>query len=156
MRLPFDPMITLTRTTADDPAFLKLAGLLDRELRERYGALQDQYDLHNDVENAGVVVLTKADDVPVGCGCFLVVDEHTVEIKRMFVTPAERGKGIATNVLRLLERVARERGFTSAILETGVRQPEAVRLYEREGYRVIDNYGPYVGMPESICLRKDL
>jgi GNAT superfamily N-acetyltransferase len=149
-------MRLLIRTAADDPAFLRLTGELTRELRERYGALQDQYEPHNNVENAAAVIVAEEDGAPVGCGCYRVVDESTIEIKRMYVPPAWRGRGVAARILERLEETARSHGFTAAILETGIRQPEAVRLYERHGYRVIENYGPYTGMAESVCMRKDI
>lgn len=149
-------MINLIRTAADDPAFLRLTGELTRELRERYGALQDQYEPHNNVEHAAAVIIAEDNGAPVGCGCFRVVDNTTIEIKRMYVPPTLRGRGIAARILERLETIARSRGFTAAILETGIRQPEAVRLYERHGYRRIENYGPYAGMTESVCMRKDI
>jgi GNAT superfamily N-acetyltransferase len=149
-------MMNLIRTSADDPAFLRLTGELSLELRERYGALQDQYEPHNNVENAAAVIIAEENGEPVGCGCFRVVDETTIEIKRMYVRPARRGRGIAARILERLEQTARSRGFSAAILETGIRQPEAVRLYNRHGYRQIDNYGPYAGMTESVCMRKDI
>lgn len=148
--------MNLIRTAADDPSFLRLTGELSLELRERYGALQDQYEPHNNVENAAAVIVAEENGTPVGCGCFRVVDETTIEIKRMYVPPTWRGRGIAALILERLEQIARSRGFTAAILETGVRQPEAVRLYERHGYRRIENYGPYKGMTESVCMQKDI
>lgn len=74
----------------------------------------------------------------------------------MFVKPEARGKGIATIILNELEKWAAEQGFINAVLETGVKNPEAVAMYQKQGYTVIDNYGPYVGMPTSICFSKSL
>lgn len=148
--------MTLIRTAADDPAFLRLTGELGRELRERYGALQDKYEPHDNVENALAVIIAEEQEEAVGCGCLRIVDETTIEIKRMYVPKVRRGRRIAERILVRLEEIARSRGYSAAILETGVRQPEAVRLYERNGYRVIENYGPYAGMLESVCMRKEL
>jgi GNAT superfamily N-acetyltransferase len=84
------------------------------------------------------------------------MDDTSVEIKRMFVQPAERGKGIARSILTGLELWAKETGFSYTMLETGNNQPEAIALYQKAGYTVIPNYGQYSGMETSICMRKAL
>jgi len=74
----------------------------------------------------------------------------------MFVAPNERGKGIASTILRELEKWAAEQHFTGCILETGLRQPEAIALYSKNGYRPISNYGQYKGVSNSVCFLKKL
>ncbi|WP_312868709.1 GNAT family N-acetyltransferase [Saccharothrix ecbatanensis] len=92
----------------------------------------------------------------VGCGGLRILGAGTAEIKRMYVEPAWRGMGVAVRILRALEQVARRSGVVDLVLETGTRQPEAMRFYEREGYRRIDNFGPYRGEPESVCYARRL
>ncbi|MDP2334990.1 MAG: GNAT family N-acetyltransferase [Bacteroidota bacterium] len=77
-------------------------------------------------------------------------------MKRMFVLPEMRGKQLAARMLQELEKWAVEEGFNKAVLETGVRQVEAIRLYSVAGYEQTENYGQYVGMEDSICYRKEL
>jgi GNAT superfamily N-acetyltransferase len=79
-----------------------------------------------------------------------------MEVKRMFTSDSHRGKGFATQVLKELEGWALELGFSRCILETGRRLPDAVRLYENRGYRLIPNYGQYVAMENSICFEKKI
>jgi putative acetyltransferase len=67
-----------------------------------------------------------------------------------------RGRGAATRILRELEDRARGAGVVRLVLETGTRQPEAIRFYEREGYARVPNFGPYAGAPESVCYARDL
>ncbi len=74
----------------------------------------------------------------------------------MFVLQQHRGKGIAGQILALLEQWAKEEGFKSCILETGIEQPEAIRVYEREGYKRIPNYGQYIGVEASLCMEKKI
>ncbi len=74
----------------------------------------------------------------------------------MFVRPEIRGKGIAFEILTELEKWATELNFTSSILETGYKQPEAIRLYEKSGYALIPNYGQYEGVENSVCMKKNL
>ena len=74
----------------------------------------------------------------------------------MFVNPDARGKCIATIILKELESWAAEQGYENAVLETGKKNPEAMALYQKQGYAVIDNYGPYINMPTSICFSKSL
>jgi len=74
----------------------------------------------------------------------------------MYVNESQRGKGIATIVLLELEKWAKELGFTSCVLETGQRMPDAIRLYEKNGYQSRDNYPPYIGVENSVCYEKIL
>lgn len=149
-------MPKLTRGKGSDPAFQKLVAALDGELNERYGAQMDFYGPHNhseDIENAVVVYWGEE---PAGCGCFKAFSDDSVEMKRIFVQKAYRGKRLARAVLAELEEWARELGFSYAVLETGILQPEAIRLYEAAGYERIPNYPPYVGVKESVCYQKRL
>jgi len=148
--------IVLKRTNSIDPDFHGLIQLLDRDLNERYGALQLVYDAHNKIEYIDTVVIAYRDGEAVGCACFKVFDAQSVEIKRMFVHPSERGKGTASLILAELESWAAAGGYLFTVLETGTKQLEAIRLYQKLGYMLIDNYGPYVGMESSICMRKRL
>ncbi|PRX47807.1 acetyltransferase (GNAT) family protein [Prauserella shujinwangii] len=92
----------------------------------------------------------------VGCGALRLLGPETAEIKRMYVVPDARGSGVAVAVLRELERHAWRLGVRTVKLETGPAQPDAIRFYEREGYRAIDNFGPYRGEPLSRCFARDL
>ena len=74
----------------------------------------------------------------------------------MYVRPERRGAGIARMILSELETWAGEEGYMQSILETGIKQPEAIALYSRSGYRLIPNYPPYVDVAESICMKKEL
>ncbi|MEO5582745.1 MAG: GNAT family N-acetyltransferase, partial [Saprospiraceae bacterium] len=83
-------------------------------------------------------------------------DDHSVEIKRMFVTKAYRNKGIAHAILQELEHWAKELHYTDCILETGDKQPFAVHLYQKAGYTFISNYGQYQDDEGSICMKKKI
>jgi putative acetyltransferase len=149
-------LITLSRTDSSHPSFQYLIGLLDRDLQERYGDLQSEYDRYNAINNIDTVVIAYRDEAPVGCGCFKKLDEDTAEIKRMFVKPEERGRGIASRLLVELELWAKESGFVYTMLETGTGQPEAIALYQKLGYTIIPNYAQYSGMEGSVCFSKEL
>jgi putative acetyltransferase len=94
--------------------------------------------------------------MPIGCGAVRRLDDHTAEIKRMYVDPKARGKGAGRVILVALELEARTLGAKSILLETGERQFEAVNLYESAGFRRIEAFGEYIGSPLSICMKKDL
>jgi len=79
-----------------------------------------------------------------------------MEVKRMYVLPQHRGKGLATRILTGLESWAKELSYQKCILETGKRQPEAIALYTKNGYIVIPNYGQYKGIENSVCFEKVL
>lgn len=108
-----------------------------------------------DVPRAVFVVASSAGE-PVGCGALRPHDADIAEVKRMFTVPAWRGRGVAAAVLADLERHARQFGYRAVRLETGDRQVDAIRLYERCGYRHIPPYGVYVQWDDSVCLEKAL
>ena len=152
----FASMLQLARTTSENPDFRALVQLLDQDLAERDGAEHGFYAQYNTIAQLDHVVVAYLGSEPVGCGAFKPFDANAVEVKRMFVQPAHRGQGVAQAVLAELEKWARELGYASCVLETGKRQPEAIRLYERSGYAHIPNYGQYVGIENSVCLQKHL
>ena len=149
-------MFEITRCAGTDPAFVALVTKLDAELGERYGAQMDFFGVFNKSSDIETALVVRVDGEPAGCGCFKPFAEGTVEIKRMFVLQSMRKMGIAQAILRALEDWAREKGNTAAVVETGVLQPEAIRLYERAGYARTENYEPYIGVKESVCFRKAL
>jgi GNAT superfamily N-acetyltransferase len=154
--MPLDNSITLQRTNSSNPDFRLLIPQLDKELADRYGELQTIYDRYNQIIDINTVIIACRDNEPIGCGCFKQIDEHSVEIKRMFVKAEARGLGIATAILSQLELWAWENGFSYTVLETGDKQHEAIALYQKLGYTIIPNYGQYSGMESSICMQKEL
>ncbi len=149
-------MIDLVRTDSHDPAFVALVNRLDAELAERDREDHPFYAQFNKIDRIRHVVLAFLENLPVGCGAIKEYDEHTAEVKRMYVLPGHRKAGIATGILSELERWAAELSYMHCILETGIRQPEAIELYKRRGYRIIPNYGQYADVADSICFTKDL
>ena len=149
-------MTKYLRTTSSDKDFQMLIEALDADLLIRNGEAQLKYRPYNKVDMIKHVVVVYVDDKPVGCGAFKKYDEESVEIKRMFVFPEMRGKQLAAGLLQELENWAMEEGYSKAVLETGLKQTEAIRLYTVAGYVRTENYGQYIGMEESICYRKEL
>lgn len=149
-------MISVHRDNSNNEDFRKLVSLLDDDLYKRYGKLQEEYEKYNAIEFTETIVIAYKNNEPVGCGCFKMFDHQTIEVKRMFVKPEMRGKGIAKLILQELEQWAFKLGYSFAILETGVNQPEAINLYKKSGYGVIPNYAPYLDMPNSVCMKKEL
>jgi putative acetyltransferase len=94
------------------------------------------------------------DDAPVGCGAVRVIEAGTAEVKRMYVAPAARGRGVGAAVLAALEQEARALGATRLVLETGDRLAAAVALYRRAGFTEISPFGEYAGNRHSLCLEK--
>jgi len=150
------PLTTVLRTDSSNDDFQTLVTFLDAELQVRDGEDHPFYAQFNKLTNIKNVLLAYADNHAVGCGAFRSFTTDTVEIKRMYVRPEYRGRGIASVVLNGLEEWARESGFHSCVLETGYNQPEAIALYKKSGYHVIPNYGPYDNVANSICFGKTL
>jgi len=149
-------MLTLRRTTSANADFQALVALLDADLRIRNGDTDDFYAQFNKPDSIKHVVVAYHAAVPVGCGAFKEFSDWQVEIKRMYVLPTLRGQGIAQRVLMELERWATEIGYDGCVLETGLRNPEALQLYEKNGYARIANYGQYAGVATSVCMGKTI
>jgi putative acetyltransferase len=135
---------------------VRLVARLDAELDRRYPNARGQFTAANTLADHATFLVATLDGRPVGCGAFRPLDDSAVEVKRMFVEPDCRGRGIGRRLLAELEDRARRAGYSLARLETGVRQPEAIGLYESAGYRRIPNYGIYAGNADSACFEKSL
>jgi GNAT superfamily N-acetyltransferase len=133
-----------------------LIARLDEELRQRYPDVKGHYAAANALAPQAVLLVGYVGGRPVACGAYRPMDDSAAEIKRMYVEPSCRGQGFARRLLADLEQRARAAGFSLARLETGIYQSEAIRLYEAAGYSRIENYGVYVGNPDSICFEKGL
>ncbi|GHA61072.1 GNAT family N-acetyltransferase [Pontibacter akesuensis] len=149
-------MINIIRTDSGNKDFHSLVALLDRYLQQKDGEDHSFFAQYNKLDKIHHVLVVYKADVPVGCGAIKEYAPGTMEVKRMFVQEQHRGQGIAILVLQELEKWAAELGYTSCILETGRKMPEAVRLYQKSGYTSIPNYGQYAGVESSICMQKVL
>jgi putative acetyltransferase len=149
-------MINIQRTNSGNPDFIQLIRLLDKHLSDVFGTIQEYYGQFNIISNNDTVVVAYMNEVPAGSGCIRQYDANTIEVKRMFVSEEYRGNGIAGAVLNELETWAKELGYKRIILETGNLLSAAIELYKKHGYRVTENYGPYVGKEASICMEKVL
>ncbi len=108
-----------------------------------------------DAAGAGFIIARDAGEA-IGCGAIRPFTDTIAEVKRMYVVPSKRGRGIAREMMHFLEQRARENGFSAVCLETGLRQPAAIRLYESLGYRRIAGFGDYKDDPLSVCFGKSL
>ena len=149
-------MTTLVRTNSDNADFRELVALLDADLAVRDGAEHAFYAQFNKVDAIRQVVVAYENDAAVGCGAFKPYENETAEIKRMYVRENVRGRGIAGEILAELEIWAKELNYSECILETGVKQPEAIRLYQKSGYEKMTSYGQYLNVANSVCMRKPI
>jgi len=148
-------MITLKRTTSEDPDFKYLTRLFDDYLVEIDGDEKDFFAQYNQIYiNNGIIFYEN--EVALGCGAFKAYGPNVAEIKRMFVLPESRGKGTASAILTALENWAKEEGFTSCILETSCRLENAIALYKKFGFEITPNYGQYIGVESSVCMKKTI
>ncbi|WMW80619.1 GNAT family N-acetyltransferase [Undibacterium cyanobacteriorum] len=147
-------MLTFKRCDSNDSDFQALVRELDRYLALIDGEEHAFYAQYNKTDSIKHVVLAYLDGRAVACGAFKPYGEKGVEIKRMYAAPDLRGQGLASKILQELENWAASLGYQLCVLETGKRQADAVRLYEKNGYHVIPNYGQYVEAHNSVCYEK--
>ncbi|MCE3226088.1 MAG: family acetyltransferase [Bacteroidetes bacterium] len=149
-------MIRFQRTDFTNDDFKALTSLLDADLKVNDGDDHAFFAQFNKIDDINQVIVVYNGDNAVGCGAIKPYEVGIAEVKRMFVREDARGQGIGASILSELEKWAYETGFQKTILETGKKQKEAVRLYQRMGYNLIPNYGQYVGVESSVCMTKDL
>lgn len=136
-----------------------LIAALNAELEAQYpepGANFFSLDPAEVTDGRGAFFVAYVHGAPIGCGAIRLLDARTAEIKRMYVDPAVRGRGVARHVLATLEREARALGATRTMLETGSRQSPVLSLYRAAGYSPVPCWGEYADAPLSVCMSKDL
>jgi putative acetyltransferase len=149
-------MINFIRTGSDNRDFIELVKLLDADLAIRDGDKHAFYDQFNKIDDIRYVVVAYENNKPAGCGAIKEYEPDSMEVKRMYVLPENRKKGIASIILAELEGWTSELSYSKCILETGKGQPEAIELYKKNGYSLIPNYGQYAGVENSLCFEKSL
>jgi GNAT superfamily N-acetyltransferase len=133
----------------DHPDVQRLAAEQQAEVRARYDGKGEPGTPPSAADISVVLVARDDDGSAVGCGALRFLGGGVAEVKRMYVAPTSRGRGVGRAVLAGLEDTARGRGWTTLRLETGARQPEAIGLYSRAGYRQIEAFSGYVGAPDA-------
>lgn len=150
----------MVHTGLTDDVSRKLIEALNAELSAIYpepGANHFTLDPEETAKGRGAFLVVYRGEVPVGCGAVRLVDAETGELKRMYVSPAERGRGLGRLLVAELEAEARTLGARRLVLETGTRQHAALALYHAAGFRPIPLYGEYLLSPgTSVCLGKEL
>lgn len=153
------PPLRIQPEPLTSPVACRLIEALNVELSERYpeeGANHFRLDPDEVAHGRGVFLVAYQGLAAVGCGALRRTGTGTGEIKRMYVVPSARGQHVATALLSSLEAEARALAMRRLILETGVRQHEALALYRRAGFETIPVFGGYVDSPLSFCMAKTL
>jgi putative acetyltransferase len=153
------PRLSISAEPFDSPDARRLVAALDAGLAElytpeqRFGPNLKAEHLH---EGRGKFLVARDGGRAVGCGAIRLLDEASAEVKRMFVEPDQRGRGVGWAVLTKLEDASRQLGVKRLVLETGVHQQAAINLYRRAGFVQIDCWGEYTTSPTSVCFEKSL
>ncbi len=152
-------MIDVRRVGLRDADAVALIAELDQVLVAQYpeeGANHFRVDPDEVAPGRGAFLIAYLEGAPVACGAVRWIEGGRAEVKRMYTRPAARRRGVAEQILRSLEAVARELGARELVLETGVRQAAAIALYQRHGFAPIDRFGEYASSPLSLCMVKRL
>jgi N-acetylglutamate synthase-like GNAT family acetyltransferase len=148
-------MIEIVRTNSESIEFKKLVQLLNADLAKRDGNTHSLSQF-NSITDIKYVVLALKNGKSIGCGAISLYDFNLMEIKRMYVSPEERGQRIGEKILTELEVWSRELESIKCILFTGSKQLEASKLYQRNGYLPIEKYGKLKDIPDCLCFAKKL
>ena len=151
--------LSISAEAFDSPDAQRLITALDAGLAELYPPEQrfgPNLKAQHLADGRGTFLVARDDGRAVGCGAVRLLDTTTAEVKRMYVEPDQRGRGIARAVLANLESVAQQLGARRLVLETGAHSPDAISLYRRGGFTQIDCWGEYATSPTSICMEKRL
>lgn len=146
------------RTDGRDKDFIENCRLLDLDLDRRVGRKikREKYKKYNQLDEIKEAIVIYEGNKVIGGGAIRRYDKENIELKRVFVHPEYQGRGIGSRLVSLLMEWAAELGFKRMLLETGELLAESCAVYKKLGFQVIPNYGPYVDMPESLCMAKDL
>lgn len=146
------------RTDGKDQDFIENCRLLDMDLDRRVGKVvkREKYKKYNQLDEIQEAIVVYEDHKAIGGGAIRRYDDENVELKRVFIHTEYQGQGIGSKLVSLLIEWAMELGYQRMILETGELLAESCAVYRKLGFEVIPNYGPYVNMPESLCMAKDL
>jgi len=151
--------LAVTAEPFDSDDARRLIAALDAGLAELYPPEQrfgPNLEAAHLEEGSGTFLVARDGDRAVGCGAIRLLDPTTAEVKRMYVEPRQRGKGVGRAVLTALEAAAEQLGVRRLVLETGVHQEAAIDLYKRAGFIQIECWGEYSSSPTSICFEKNL
>ena len=144
------------RTNSENEDFQNLVRQLDADLKIRDGEENLFYAQFNKIVRIKFVIVAFEGEVAVGCGAIKEYADDTMEVKRMYVVQNKRGKGYASSILKELEKWTIDLNYKICVLETGKKQPEAIELYKKNGYQIIQNFGQYENVENSICFEKVL
>ena len=146
------------RTDGKDVDFIENCRLLDMDLDRRVGkkVKRDKYKKYNQLDEIQEAIVVYDDNKVIGGGAIRRYDDKNIELKRVFVHTEYQGQGIGSRLVTLLIEWAIELGYNRMILETGELLAESCAVYRKLGFQVIPNYGPYMDMPESLCMAKNL
>ena len=146
------------RTNGHNEDFIENCRLLDLDLDRRVGKAikRDKYKQYNQLDKVQEAIVVYQGGQPIGGGAIRRYGDKTAELKRVFVRPEFQGQGVGSRLVSLLMDWAAELGYHRMILETGELLAESCAVYKKLGFQVIPNYGPYVDMPESLCMGRDL
>lgn len=137
-----------------NPDFITLSKLLDKELTIRYPLTQDDNIPHNQLNIDDKIFILYIENYPIACGALKIHTNHTVEMKRVFIKTEYRQMGYSKLLVDYIEQWVIKNEYKQIILETGIMQPEAIKFYKKYKYKIITNYGPYKDNKNSICMEK--
>jgi putative acetyltransferase len=152
------PAVEVRTEPLDSPVAQRLIAELNAELSRDYPPAQRFHSLAADevAEGAGAFLVVWLDGAPAGCGAVRMLSPGVAELKRMYVVPTARGRGLSRAVLSTLEDNAAALGAVRVVLETGDKAFAALGLYESAGYARIPCFAAYAASPTSICFEKNL
>lgn len=155
--VPATTSLTVERESARTDEATRLINALFAELYGRYGYEgSSPFEPEQVASDKGTFVVARLGGTAVGCGAIRLYEPGVGEVKRVYVAPEARGKGIGKSIMQALEHLGSEAGLHSLVLETGILQPEAMTLYESLGYQRIPSFGAYANDPMSVCYTKSL
>lgn len=157
-RLPGLSELAFIDTDGENPDFAMLCGILECSLDELVGGSfqRSRYEQYNHRDSIQDVIVVYRRGKPVACGGFKMYDEEHAELKCIFTDISCRGMGLDMEIVRRLEANAKMKGYKWCILETGKPLEAACHIYSKLGYKVMPNYGQYVDMPDSVCMKRKI
>ena len=144
-------------TDRNNTDFIFLCGQLNHELVTKLpGPVDPISSRAEDTDDFQYVLLGKADGIPIACAAIRPFSQNTAELKRMYVSPEWRRRGLGMTIIEKCEAIAHQCQYRTIVLETNTRLPDARSLYEKAGYEEPESYWPYAFLDDTFCMKKDI
>ena len=149
--------MTIKKVPTNHPDLLSLVDELNQFFVAEWGEDTTlSYANHHNLDDMHSAFVAYENNVAIGCACWKLRSDNLPEVKQMYVKSDYRGANVSGQLLEEIETDIKKTGFDFSVLETGSDMTQAIRFYEKQGYKIVPNFAEFIGDTLCVCLKKDL